>query len=74
MATTDIPDAAQKIAARSTDVPWYNPTLGDSLSDSTREVLEKYSKVPASEVVDHIYQIVGFTTPQTSSISSLTFC
>jgi hypothetical protein len=58
MAQTDIPNALAKIQERSKDVPWYNPDIGNRLGDSARELLENYSKIPASEVEDHVYKIV----------------
>ena len=60
MAHTDIPNVLAKIEAREKDVPWYDPEIGKKLGDSTRELLENYSKVPAAEVEDHVYKIVRF--------------
>ncbi|PMD12413.1 hypothetical protein NA56DRAFT_613500 [Hyaloscypha hepaticicola] len=57
MAQTDIPNALEKIQERSKDVPWYNPDVGNKLGGSARELLENYSKIPASEVEDHVYKI-----------------
>ena len=58
MAQTDIPNALEKIQERSKDVPWYNPDVGNKLGGSARELLENYSKIPVSEVEDHVYKIV----------------
>jgi len=60
MAHTDITEALAKIpeAPREKDVPGYNPEIRNKLGDSARELLEKYSKIPAAEVEDHIYKIV----------------
>jgi hypothetical protein len=58
MAQTDIPNALAKIQEQSKDVPWYNPDVGKQLGDSARDLLEKYSKIPAAEVEDHVYMIV----------------
>jgi len=57
MAHTDIPDAMAKIEKRSKNVPWYNPDIGSKLGDSARELLEKYSKIPAGELESHVYAI-----------------
>lgn len=46
------------VNARDTNVPWYTETL-DNLSDATRELLETYSKIPADDVVPHIYRVVS---------------
>ena len=58
MAKTNISNAAEKIAERSTDLPWYDPSIGSKLGASTREVLENYSKIPGPEVEAHVYAIV----------------
>ncbi|KAM3079408.1 hypothetical protein ACMFMG_005840 [Clarireedia jacksonii] len=58
MADTDIPRAAEKIAERSTDVPWYESTIpAEKLDGAARDLLENYSKIPSSEVESHIYDI-----------------
>lgn len=36
----------------------YKADLGE-LSPSTREVLERYSKIPPQEVMPHVYAVVG---------------
>jgi len=59
MADTNVPDAEMKIAKRDKEVPWYNPNIGNKLGTSARELLENYSKIPASEVEDHVYKIVS---------------
>ncbi|KAH8811716.1 hypothetical protein F5884DRAFT_855054 [Xylogone sp. PMI_703] len=41
----------------SKDVPWYSKDLGDKLNPAARELLEKYSKVPADEVESHIAKV-----------------
>lgn len=42
--------------AQSKDSPFYTPEL-ERVDPSTREVLEKYSKIPSEEVVPHILKI-----------------
>jgi hypothetical protein len=63
MADTDVQDARTKISNREKDVPWYNPNIGNKLGNSARELLENYSKIPASEVEGHVYKIVGPVKP-----------
>jgi len=57
MAHTDIPNAAAKIRARDTDVPWYNESIGDQLGPTARQLLENYSHIPSSEVESYVYAI-----------------
>ncbi|PQE24513.1 methyltransferase domain-containing protein [Rutstroemia sp. NJR-2017a WRK4] len=53
--------SAEKIAERSTDVPWYEKTIpAEKLDGAARELLENYSKIPPSEVESHVYNIVRF--------------
>jgi hypothetical protein len=62
---TNIPDAEvkidrqDKVDLRDKHVPWYDPKL-KKLGPSGRELLENYSKIPSTEVEDHIYKIVSF--------------
>lgn len=58
MADIDVPDVLGKIDKRSKDVPWYNSDMGNKLGVSARELLEKYSKIPADEVENHVYSVV----------------
>ena len=44
--------------SRSKDVPWFQSTLGSSLTPAGRSLLETYSGIPASEVEAHIYKTV----------------
>ncbi|PQE25504.1 methyltransferase domain-containing protein [Rutstroemia sp. NJR-2017a BBW] len=50
--------SAEKIAERSTDVPWYEKTIpAEKLDGAARELLENYSKIPPLEVESHVYNI-----------------
>ncbi len=42
---------------RNKDVPWHAAEL-DHIEDSTRELLEAYSKIPPERVIPHIVEIV----------------
>lgn len=66
MAQTDVPEALAKIDRRSKDVPWYSSDMGNKLGDSARELLEKYSKIPADEVESHVYAVVRYYPSITS--------
>ncbi|MCJ1381828.1 hypothetical protein MMC17_004939 [Xylographa soralifera] len=53
---TDPPPPTGAVAARPTDVPWYSPDL-EAISPAARELLEKYSGIPAEEVLPHVLKI-----------------
>lgn len=38
-------------------LPWYEPKLTD-VEPEARELLEKYSKIPSDEVVQHVNSLV----------------
>lgn len=71
MAETDIPDAAQRIGSRDKTVGWYEPTLGEKLTPSARELFEAYSKIPADEVESHVYKIVPLCSSYLISCSCI---
>lgn len=74
MANTDIPQAAEKIAERSTDVPWYESTIpAEKLDGAARDLLENYSKIPSSEVEYHVYDIVRFPFTKHQVMKYITF-
>ena len=45
------------VGTRDKTVEWYNTSL-DDISDSTRDVLENYSKIPSDQVIPHCLKIV----------------
>ncbi|KAL8700524.1 MAG: hypothetical protein Q9201_005399 [Fulgogasparrea decipioides] len=45
--------------SRSKNVPWFQSKIGSSLTSASRELLETYSGILASEVEDHIYKNVS---------------
>jgi hypothetical protein len=48
----------QVTAATDTRPAMYNKNIGSKLGDPARRLLETYSKVPADEVENHVYEIV----------------
>ena len=42
------------------DVPWYH-TTPEEFSPAARELLEKYSNVPADRVDAHVFDAVNFS-------------
>ncbi|MCJ1432757.1 hypothetical protein MMC27_002114 [Xylographa pallens] len=44
------------VLARTTDVPWYSPTL-ETIGPAARDLLEKYSGIPAERVIPHVLEI-----------------
>lgn len=49
-------DATPRAGGQSKDVGFYNKKL-EAFDPSTREVLERYSKIPSDEVEKHVYEI-----------------
>lgn len=54
-----IPDTKAKMDLQDTKSSWYDQKL-KSLGSSGRELLENYGNIPAAEVEDHVYKMVGF--------------
>ena len=49
---------SDQISERSRDVAWYHPQLTE-VPPAAREILEQYSKIPASDIEKHVFDIVG---------------
>ena len=47
-----------QLGSRSRDVAWYSKDISE-IPEAAREVLEKYSKVPAENVKDHVTKVVS---------------
>ncbi|EPE32083.1 S-adenosyl-L-methionine-dependent methyltransferase [Glarea lozoyensis ATCC 20868] len=43
--------------ARSTNLPWYQPSLENKLNERVRRVFEEYSRIPPDEVESHVYEV-----------------
>lgn len=58
-------DPFLKLIGDDKNVPWYSNDL-ETIQDQARELLEKYSKIPADKVNSHILEVVGPTTRNVS--------
>lgn len=52
----NIPKLGDDIS-RTKNVPWFQSTIGSSLTTAGRQLLETYGGIPSSEVEQHIYSI-----------------
>lgn len=41
-------------------LPWYKPEIGARLKPETVEFFEAYSKIPRSELEEHLHKIVSW--------------
>jgi SAM-dependent methyltransferase len=48
--------------ARSTSLPWYQPSLEKKLNERVRRVFEEYSRIAPDEVESHVYEVVSHTS------------
>ena len=53
-----MPQRAGPETSRTKERPWFHSSIGETLTPTGRELFEKYSKIPAAEVDDHLYKAV----------------
>lgn len=46
-----------QVGTHDKSVEWYNEQL-ENVSEATRELLEKYSKIPADRIISHCLKVV----------------
>lgn len=58
-----MPRRAGPEISRSKERPWFHSSIGATLTPAGRELLEKYSNIPPTEVESHIYKAVSAPFP-----------